>query len=141
MLILIFPLKVCYNPDIRKGGVPMKKWIHVLLTIAILLAVCLCPLPHVDSSSDYQHASGPAFAAGGDAYGIGAIESDAVKNGQQASKLSLSIVLLFLLLFVSSPRAKLKHFFRSAVPIRKRICLLAPVHFQSRYLSKLSVHL
>jgi len=119
----------------------MRKWIHIALAVAILLIACLCPLLHTDSSSDYNYASGPAFTADGDDYGFSAIEFDAAKNGQHASQVLLSFVFLLLLLSSSSPKVRLKFYFRSPVQILKRLNALNPVRFQSRYMSLLSVHL
>src|SRR4051794_10268388 len=119
----------------------MRKWIPIALAVAVLLLACLCPLLQADSSSDHNYASGPAFTAGGDDYGFGAIEFGAAKSGQHVSQVLFSFVFLLLLLSSSSPKVRLKFYFRSPVQILKRLYVLNPVRFQSRYTSLLSVHL
>lgn len=119
----------------------MRKWIPIALAVAVLLMACLCPLLHADSSSDYDYASGPAFTAGGDDYSFGAIEFGAAKNGQHASQVLLSFIFLLLLLSSYPPKVKLKFYFRSPVQILKRLYVLNPVRFQSRYMSLLPVPL
>jgi hypothetical protein len=116
----------------------MTKAAKVVLLAVFLIAACFFPVQHpaVEQGNTLQ------LSWVKNTYPSAEIEPTAINNGQ-ASPLFIPLMIFMMLIFmlVPPPLARLKSHIHSFIPTVRRLYILNPVKFKSKFMAQVPVHL